>query len=105
MTNKPASRSTPLTLPQVRVASPATGMPRLARSTSSRSSPRGAGQRPVPDRAQPVHDLVLAPAEIVVQPHVLRVQLVVHLGAGAVGPVDAGLDPAHGRGPGRHVPG
>src|SRR4051794_14299103 len=36
MTNTPASRSTPLTLPQVRVARPTCGMARFALRTSSR---------------------------------------------------------------------
>src|SRR5712672_2328334 len=99
----------PLTLPHVRVASRARGIAWLAWSTSSRSTavtdlfmlssrvswPGWAslvcrlsvpflgplGQDTVPDRPQPVHGLVLAPAEVVMQPHVFRVELVVYIGA------------------------
>src|SRR6201986_3915685 len=61
------------------------------------------GQDTVPDRPQPVHGLVLAPAEVVVQPHVFRVEPVVHIGAGRIWLVYVGVDPAHGVGRGRHV--
>src|SRR5215831_10499898 len=49
----------------------------------------GAGQHPVAQGTQPVQHLVGAPAEVVVQGHVLRVQLVVHgalAGSGAYTP-------------------
>ncbi len=64
---------------------------------------RPGGEHPVAEGPQPVHDLVGAAAEVVVQPHVLGVQLVVDVGAGRVGRVHRVLLAAHGRGGGRHV--
>ena len=75
----------------------------LACAHSSEAAPRLPVARRSRMRAQPVHDLVRPAPEIVVQPHVLGVQLVVHVRAGRVRPVDVPVDPAHGGRRGRHV--
>jgi len=76
----------------------ATGLPSRSQTTID-SGVRSS----VADGAQPVHDLVRAAPEIVVQLHVLGVQLVVHVRAGLVRPVDVLLDPAHSGRRGRDV--
>src|SRR5207247_4509094 len=63
------------------------------------------GQNTVPDRPQPVHGLVLAPAEVVMQPHVFRVELVVYIGPCRIWLVYSGVAPAHAARRGRLVQG
>src|SRR5579859_2078724 len=97
MTTRPCLRSTPLALPACMVTRPARKMPRFASHTSPRSfsetfilysSPRSTRRRPMSamaptllrslQRLQPLHHVVGAAPEIIVQRLVLRKNSVVH---------------------------
>src|SRR3954454_8098277 len=84
-------------LPLVQATSPWRGSSRCSAQTSRRRA-SVTDRLPGADVAQVVHDVVAAAPEVVVQPRVVRVELVVDVGAALVGDERVARDPAHGGG-------